>query len=111
VSGSVNLQFGDRAIMGKIIDVSAGGIFSIFSKKPHMPAVFEKVMVDIKLEKSEKLEGIEGFVIRLQASESFIDAENVKIAIKFLDLPAKRKQEFKRLMNSLNQSAQNGDVA
>ncbi|MBF0505359.1 MAG: response regulator [Nitrospirae bacterium] len=106
VNGSVNLHFGDQAIRGKIIDVSMGGIFSTVGRKSPLPAIFEKVMVDIKLEISEKLGGIEGFVIRLQAAESFIDSENVKIAVKFMDLPDQRKQELQRVMSSLKQQAQ-----
>jgi CheY-like chemotaxis protein len=103
VEGSTNLRFGDKVASGNIIDVSLGGIFSTFSRENSLPTIFEKVMVDIKLEDSRTVDGIEGFVIRLQAAEAFVDAENVKIAVKFMDLPADRKEEFEKILNSLKQ--------
>ncbi len=102
-NGDISLHCGGKVAAGSIIDISMGGLFGTFSRKHPLPAIFEKVLVEIKVENSEKLGGIEGFVIRLQAAESFIDAENVKIAVKFLDLPDERKQELQQCLSSLKQ--------
>ncbi|MGD0282170.1 MAG: response regulator [Dissulfurispiraceae bacterium] len=101
--GSTNLHFSDKVARGSIMDVSLGGIFSMFSRGNHLPGIFEKVMVDIKLEDSHKMDGVEGFVIRIQAAEAFIDADQVKIAVKFMDLPPDRKKVLEKILNSLKQ--------
>jgi CheY-like chemotaxis protein len=101
--GSTNLHFNDQIARGSVIDISMGGSFSMFSRKNKIPSIFEKVLVDIKLDNVKKVDGIEGFVIRIQAEEAFIDAENVKIAIKFMDFEDKRKKEMEGILSSLKE--------
>lgn len=102
-AGAVNLHFHDQVTRGSIIDVSFGGFFGSFARSAPLPAIFEKVLVDFKFEASHKIDGLEGFVIRLQASEAFIDAENVRIAVKFMDLPEKRKKELEKILSLLKE--------
>ncbi|MBF0558103.1 MAG: response regulator [Nitrospirae bacterium] len=101
VQGSATLHFGDQVARGFLIDVSLGGIFSSFGRENKLPTIFDKVNVDIKFEKSQKVDGIEGFIIRIQAAEAFIDAESVKIAVKFLELPENRRNELDKILSSL----------
>lgn len=105
-NGSVLFHFGGKVAGGKIVDISMGGIFGIFSRKNPLPQIFERVMADIELENLKKVSSIEGFVIRLQAAESFIDAENIKIAVKFVELPDDKKEELQQIMNALKLEAQ-----
>ena len=99
--GDISLYFRDQVARGSIIDISMGGLFGEISRKDPLPSIFEQVRVDIKLEDSEKkADGIEGFVIRLQAAEAFIDAENVKIAVKFLDLSGEGSKKIQELIDS-----------
>jgi len=99
--GDIILHFKDQVARGSIIDISMGGLFGEFSRKNPMPSILEEVRVDIKLEDSQKkADGIEGFVIRLQAAEAFIDAENFKIAVKFLDPSGEGSKKIQQLIDS-----------
>lgn len=101
VHGSLNLHFGDQVAHGSIIDLGMGGIFGLFGRNNPLPRILQKVLVDIKLENSHKVDGLEAFVIRMQAAEAFIDAENVKIAVKFCELPDVRSKELQQVLDSL----------
>jgi DNA-binding response OmpR family regulator len=100
--GDINLYFRDQVARGSIIDISMGGLFGEFSRKKNpVPSIFEEVRADIKLEDSQKkADEIQGFVIRLQAAEAFIDAENVKIAVKFLDSSGEGSKKIQQLIES-----------
>jgi CheY-like chemotaxis protein len=101
--GSANVHFSDRVTVGSLIDISLGGLFAVFERKNPIPAIFEKVLIEINFEDSQKVDGLEGFVIRMQAAEAFIDSENVKIAIKFLELPDKQKKDLEKILNEIKQ--------
>lgn len=100
--GGINLHFRDQVARGDIVDLSMGGLFGLISRKNPLPSIFDKVRVDITLEDTQKkAEGIEGFIIRIQAAEAFIDAENVKIAVKFLDQSSESTDKIQQLIESL----------
>ncbi len=100
--GAVGLHFKDQVAGGSIVDLSLGGLFGLFSRKNTLPSIFEKVRVDIDLEDPQKKEeGIEGFIIRIQAAEAFIDSENVKIAVKFLDQSSEATKKIQELLGAL----------
>ncbi len=102
VQGAINLRFRDKAAGGSIVDLSMGGLFCVVSRKNPLPSIFEEVRVDIMLEDPKKsADGIEGFIIRIQAAEAFIDAENVKIAVKFLDSSSETPNKIQQLLESL----------
>lgn len=99
-SGAIILKFNNNILEGTIIDVSLGGVFCISKRNNPLPSIFEKVSIDIKFDSGE-LSGIDGFTIRLQAAEALINAENVKIAVKFTEFDYHRNQELQKLLDSL----------
>lgn len=101
ISGTIDLQVGERTINGDIIDISLGGVFIVASRNNLLPTVFEKVAVDVNLE-AGKISGIEGFVIRIQAAEALSTAKNVKIAIKFTEV-GQRIQKLQTLINFIKE--------
>src|SRR5271169_4048658 len=106
VTGTALVHFRDLVATGNIIDLSAGGIFCTFDRQNPIPAIFEKVMLDLKLEDGQKTNGIEGFVIRIQAAEAFIDAAEVKLAFKFMDSPSSEKgNELAKLLDAVKANA------
>ena len=100
-SGPIDLHFRDLSAKGNLIDLSLGGCFSVFSRKNRLPDIFDQVSIGMNPSGDLKIGGIEGFVIRIQAAEAFIDAENVKIAIKFLDMTPEKKGELSKAINAL----------
>ena len=100
--GAINLHFRDQVARGNIVDLSMGGLFGVVSRKNPLPSIFEEVRVDIILEDPQKkADGIEGFIIRIQAAEAFINAENVKIAVKFLEQSSESTEKIQQLLESL----------
>jgi len=99
--GQIDIHFGDKVASGRLIDISMGGIFGMFGRDNHLPGIFQKVSAGIKLENSHNMDGLEAFVIRVQAAEAFIDAENVKVAIKFFELPPEKAKQLQEMLHSL----------
>jgi len=75
-------------------------IWHLYRKSP-IPMVFEKLACDIKMDNNSKVSGLEGFVVRIQAAEAFIDSEYIKVAVKFLELSDKKAKELKDLLSSV----------
>ena len=105
VEGTVVVHFQDTVATGRLIDMSLetnmGGLFGTFERKNLIPSILEKVIIDIELDDNLKLSGIEGFVIRIQAAEAFLDTEEVNVAIKFADLPENEHGQLTGVLNSL----------
>jgi CheY-like chemotaxis protein len=99
VSGAMGINFRDQQLKGGIIDLSMGGIFGLFGRRNTIPLIFEEVTVDIKLE-AGSISALEGFVIRLQAAEARIDADSVKIALKFTELNTSRNQLLQAIVTA-----------
>ncbi|HAK88501.1 MAG: hypothetical protein A2077_01945 [Nitrospirae bacterium GWC2_46_6] len=104
VCGDVTLHFRETVARGELTDVSMGGVLGIFSIKNHLPQILEKAVADIKLEKGPKAAGLEGFVIRVQAAQAFLDTENIKLAIKFLENAPDKTNDLKAVVNSISVS-------
>ncbi len=103
LSGEVILQFGDTVSRGNLLDLSIGGFLCNIHRKSPIPMIFEKLVCDIKLDNNYKVSGLEGFVVRIQAAEAFIDSEYIKVAVKFLELEDKKTKELKDLLSSVSQ--------
>lgn len=103
--GEVVFHFRNAIARGKMIDLSLGGLLSVLSSKNPLPAILERVAIDITLEAQETVSGLEAFVIRIQAAEAFPDTEHVKYAVKLLDLDAEKQQGLKRIIETLKSKA------
>lgn len=103
ISGDITMQFGDKVSRGSLMDVSIGGGLGMFSAKMPLPQILEKVIVDVKLDSGAKAAGLDGFVLRVQAAEAFIDSAYIKVAVKFLELSDKKTKELKDLLSSVAQ--------
>lgn len=100
VGGSVTARFRDAVTKGAIIDLSLGGLFCSITRSNPIPGIFEKTLLDISLDDDREIKGIEAFVIRIQAAEAFIDAEEIRLAFKFLQLTDIEQGALKQLLNS-----------
>ncbi|MBZ0156231.1 MAG: response regulator [Alphaproteobacteria bacterium] len=56
-TGAITVHFHELVARGKLIDMSRGGLFSSFSRKNPLPSIFERVLIDIKLEDVQKTRG------------------------------------------------------
>lgn len=106
--GTVSVHVRDRVAKGSIIDLSQGGVLCTFSRKEPIPAILEKALLDIQLENKSKCDGIDAFVIRIQAAESVIDSANLKLAFTFMELPDTKQSELAGLLTLLKKTDANG---
>lgn len=80
-----------------------GGFLCNIQRNNQIPQVFEKLLCDLKIDNNRKVSGMEGFVVRIQAAEAFIDSEYIKVAVKFLEFSDKKAKELKDLLSSVAQ--------
>jgi len=75
----------------------------LFDRNKSLPNILENVLIDIKTENNLKANGIDGFVIRVQAAQAFIDTDEIKIGVKFLEqLPEEKNKELKQLITAIS---------
>lgn len=96
--GEVVLRFERAETKGLLVDLSAGGVLGKFSRNDYVPQILESVTVDVKVE-FKSIEGIEGLVVRLQATEALRESEHIKIAVKFENMDPQKTGELKILQN------------
>lgn len=108
--GTVKFQFRDFVAQGSIIDISQSGMLCKLSRKDHIPPIFEKAILDLKLEDESSYEGINAFVIRIQAAEDSIDSAYVKLAFKFMELSDSKQSELAMLLSTVKKTVLNGAV-
>lgn len=82
----VTLRFDSGSMTGKLIDISLGGFLGFFRRNDKLPNIFDKAYVDLKFGQNMSFNDIEGFIIRIQAAEAHIDSEDVKYAVKFINI-------------------------
>lgn len=99
VNGAVTIQSNTGPISGKITEISMGGFQGVFSGKHLKLPILEAVELDIKLEGSFTLEGIEGFIVRTQAEG---DSTEIKIAFKHI-IPPEKQDKLNDFLKNLHQ--------
>ncbi len=90
----LTIRFNAHSAKGQLIDISLRGLLSIFRREAALPHVLGKVSIDLELENNMTLSGMEGFVIRIQAAEAYIDSEYIKFVVKFINLNPAVEKEF-----------------
>ncbi|MDA8215598.1 MAG: response regulator [Nitrospiraceae bacterium] len=103
VDGEIIMHFSNSVSHGRLLDLSMGGILGLFDRNKSLPNILENVLIDIKTENNLKANGIDGFVIRVQAAQAFIDTDEIKIGVKFLEqLPEEKNKELKQLITAIS---------
>jgi CheY-like chemotaxis protein len=95
MSGNVTLTFRDCSATGDLVDISLGGLLATFPRKNILPQILDKITVDVKSVNDKRVAGLEGFIIRIQAANAFLDTEYISVAVKFLEFDAQKTTELK----------------
>ena len=99
IEGDLLLKSNSQEISGKIIDVSLGGMRLQLQRNDCLPQIFEKVSVNIEVPNQGRVDGIDGFIVRIQAEEALIDSKAANFALKFIeDLNPEKKEAIKKLL-------------
>jgi two-component system, chemotaxis family, chemotaxis protein CheY len=83
IEGTVVLSYGKKSVKGRIIDVSQGGAYGLFELGGAIPAILEKVNVDIATPKGFHVDGLEAYIIRQQVEGEPPDISEIKLAARF----------------------------
>lgn len=83
--GGVMLSAGNKQIRAELINVSKGGVLCIVERSGKIPDLFERYQIRLECSDMETVDGLDGFVIRMQAAVPEIDSSRIHIAVKFLD--------------------------
>ncbi|MCE5313378.1 MAG: response regulator [Nitrospiraceae bacterium] len=100
-TGPIVIEFGSNRMDGKLIDVSQGGLLSIFESRYIFPKVLESVTVHIDPSGKNGVKAIDSFVLRLQAADAFQESEFIKLAVKFMDLDDQKQTAITNYIKSL----------
>lgn len=98
VEAPVTLRFDAGSITGKLIDISLGGFLGFFRRGDKLPHIFDKTLIDLRLEQDVSFTDLEGFVIRIQAAEAHIDSEEVKYAVKFINVNTETEKRLSQYL-------------
>ncbi len=98
ISGYIDLNMLSNTVRGDIRNVSVSGILGMFKSTDTLPGILHEVALSIKLKDGEKIEGIRGDVVRLQASVLNSEKSDVEIALMFKELTSDIEKQVKELL-------------
>ncbi len=100
--GEIVLKSSLQSFKGKLIDIATEGLSGVIDREEQLPHILEKVEACVALRNRSKIEGIAGFIIRMEAVEAEPDIRQIKVAVKFIeDLAPDKKKELAQLLSSL----------
>jgi CheY-like chemotaxis protein len=102
IEGTLIFSYRKMIAKAKIIDISKGGVFGLFKFSPDtVPAILEKVVVDIETVKGTCIKDIDAYVVRQQVEGDLPDISEIKIAARFHDLPQAKTMEIDKFFSLL----------
>lgn len=96
MNGAITFKCAQKVSVGRLKDVSGGGLVGVFKKDDCCPAILENVDVEIKIDGGPVMDGIRGYVVRLQAEELVPGSKNVVAAVAFIGIPMEKDAEMKK---------------
>lgn len=88
---AVSIGFRGQKATGNLVNLSATGLYAIFSRGLPLPAVSEEVLVHIELDGQDNVLDIRGRVVRIRmpGENESNDVTGVAVDFSGLDLPSK----------------------
>ena len=103
VEGGIILKTNSQNFRGSIVDMAKEGLSGMIDRQDPLPHILEKVEACIEVRNKHKIEGIAGFIIRMEAVDSAPDIKQIKVAVKFLeDLIPDKKKELEQFLSLLS---------
>ena len=104
IKGSVQLKCAGGTYNGALIDISMGGLLGRFDGNAPLPQILDKTHAAPILENKAPVEGLEGYVIRMQAVEAIDGSKQIHVAVKFTDdMEPEKKKELLDLLTASEQ--------
>jgi two-component system, chemotaxis family, chemotaxis protein CheY len=101
IEGTIIISYRKMIAKAKIIDISKGGVFGLFRHADTLPALLEKVFVDIETAHGVRVKDLDAYVVRQQVDGELPEISEVKIAARFHGLPPEKVMELDKFFSSL----------
>ena len=101
VEGHIAIKFGSHSFTGSLIDIGLGGVLNFFKRSDMLPAILDKVSIDLELGPDATFTSMEGFIIRIQAAEARIDSKYLKYAIKFMNVNTETESKLAQYLKKV----------
>jgi CheY-like chemotaxis protein len=102
VDGGIILKTNSQNFRGNIVDMAKEGLSGVIDRQDPLPHILEKVEACIEVGNKHKIEGIAGFIVRMEAVGSEPDIKQIKVAVKFIeDLIPDKKKELEQFLSLL----------
>lgn len=99
--GQAQLTFADFNVQCLINDISLQALNGMMKREDHIPAVLETVVVSIVQNDGADVARLNGYVHSLQAAENRIDADILKVGIRFIDDDPQKLDVLSRYIEKL----------
>lgn len=87
VQGSAIIYSKPHNVTGQLVDVSLGGILIVTGRDVNF-SILDELSFDLCPAKDVTFKDIKGLIIRIQAVDAKPEAQHIKYAIKFLEMPS-----------------------
>jgi CheY-like chemotaxis protein len=83
--GRAQLRFANTSCACVVKDISLQAMNGLIQRAENLPTVFDQAVVDIETDDGESVARVNGYVHSIQAAESRVDTNVIKIIIRFVD--------------------------
>ncbi len=101
--GTVYLKFDPQQCRGLLLNISEGGMLSVFDREGPLPVILDRVGISIETDNKKRIEGLEGEIVRIQVVDTLSGPRHIQVAVKFMeDMIAEKKRQLAEFIASLH---------
>ncbi len=101
--GTVHLRFGSQQNRGLLLNISPGGMLSVFDREGPLPDILDRVGISIETANKKRIEDLEGEIVRIQAVDTLSGPRHIQVALNFMeDMAAEKKRQLVEFVTSLH---------
>ncbi|RJQ49767.1 MAG: response regulator [Nitrospiraceae bacterium] len=101
--GEISIRTSTQGIKGKLLEIGAGGLTGVIDRQEQLPHILEKVEAGILTLNKNRIDGIPGVIVRMEAVEAIPDIRHIAIVVRFIDpLVPEKKKELEGFLSALS---------
>jgi len=100
--GTVYLVFNSQQKRGLLLNISAGGLLSVFDREGPLPHILDRIGISIETGNKKRIEDLDGEIVRIQVVDTLAGPRHVQYAVKFMeDMTAEKKRQLSEFITSI----------
>ncbi|MBI5665146.1 MAG: response regulator [Nitrospirae bacterium] len=101
--GTVYLRFNSQQNQGQLLNISSGGMLSLFDREGPLPDILDRVGISIEADNKKRIEGLEGEIVRIQVVDTLSGPRHIHYAVRFMeDMEAEKKRQLAEFVAALH---------